>query len=218
MVVSSNMQTQSLIRMLNGRDFLSQTSSSQGQVFQFASAIDPTFTNFPRQAIFVPTLYNIALMSRPPMRLYYTAGRNEAIRINHMAPAGDKVFRIRSLEGNFEIIPEHSRLGASVNIFVNNQLTQAGNYMLFSEKDPVTGLSFNFDRKESDPACFNTDQLDEMLTASRLTNFSVLKTGHKPVNEILREMNYGRQLWKYFVWLALLALLAEVVLLRIWKN
>jgi hypothetical protein len=217
MVAASNMQTQSLIRMLNGHDLLSFTNTSLGQVFQFAVPLDPGFSNFPRQAIFVPTIYNIALMSRPPATLYYTAGRNEAIRINHAVPPGDKVFRIRSLQGNFEFIPEHHRMGPVTNIFVNSQVTKADNYMLYLDQQPVAGLSFNYNRDESDPACLDKTELEDELSLSRLTNFSILKTEHKPVNEILHELNYGRQLWKYFVWMVLLSLLAEVVLLRIWK-
>jgi len=216
-VPAASMQAQSLIKMLNGRDFLTLTNSSLGQVFQFAVPFDPSFSNFPRQALFVPALYNIALMSRPPMRLYYEAGRNEAIRVNHAVPAGDKVFRIRSLKGNFEIIPEHHRVGSVTNIFVNNQVPLADNYLLFNDRVPVAGLSFNYNRDESDPACFASSELDDMIKLSRLSNISILKTDHRPVNEILHEMNFGRQLWKYFVWMVLLCLLAEVVLLRIWK-
>ncbi len=216
-VPASASLTQPLIRMLNGRDFLTLTNSSLGQVVQFAVPFDPAFSNFPRQALFVPVLYNIALISRPPLRLYYIAGQNEAIRINHSAPDSDKVFKIRSLAGDFELIPEHHRIGSVTNIFVNNQVTLAGNYMLTSENEPVCGLSFNYNRDESDPACLEQGDIEKMLNQSHLTNFSILKTDHKPVDEVLHEMNYGTQLWKYFVWLSLLFLLGEVVLLRVWK-
>jgi hypothetical protein len=45
----------------------------------------------------------------------------------------------------------------------------------------------------------------------------ILKTKQRPVNEVLEQMNYGTRLWKYFLWAALAFLLAEVVLLRLWK-
>ncbi|NVO21040.1 MAG: BatA domain-containing protein [Bacteroidetes bacterium] len=211
-------QTQSLIRMLNGHDLLALTNVSLGQVYQFAIPLDPAFSNFPRQAIFVPAMYNIALMSRPPVRLYYIIGQNDAVRVNHSAPVGDKVFRIRALKGNFELIPEHKRVGALTNVFVNNQLTQAGNYLLYAEQEPIAGLSFNYNRDESDPACLTQAEIEEQISQARLSNFSLLKADHKPVNEILQEMNYGHQLWKYFIWMALICLLAEVILLRAWKH
>ncbi len=209
--------THSLMKMLNGRDFLTLTNSSLGQVIQFSVPLDPAFSNFPRKALFVPVLYNLALISRPPLKLYYTAGQNEAIRINHLAPEADKVFRIKSLKGDFEFIPEHHRLGPVTNVFVNNQLSRAGNYMLYLDKQAISGLSFNYNRDESDPACLSQEGIEKMISQSHLPNFTILKTGHKTVNEVLHDMNYGTQLWKYFVWMVLLFLLGEVSLLRFWK-
>jgi hypothetical protein len=179
--------------------------------------MDPAFSNFPRQAMFVPTIYNIALISRPPLQLYNTAGQNEPIRINHSAPQGENTFRIKADKGDFEFIPEHHQFGATTNIFVNGQVTQAGNYQLLTEKDTISGLSFNYSRDESDPVCMTDTEIESMLEKLRLTNFSILKSDHKPVNETLHEMNFGTQLWKYFIWLTLAFLLAEVVLLRRWK-
>lgn len=217
MLSATRTQVQSLMRFLNGKDLLCFTNSGEGKVFQFSVPLDPAFTNFPRQAIFVPTFYNIALISRPPLRLYYETAKNDAIRVNYTSPGAEKVFRIKSLDGDFELIPEHHQAGVASNIFVNGQITKAGNYVLLSEQDTIAGLSFNYNRDESDPTCLTPDQIKENINKSRLTNIDILNTGHKPVNEILTEMNNGRQLWKYFIWFALLCLLAEVLLLRKWK-
>ncbi|MBK7213627.1 MAG: BatA domain-containing protein [Bacteroidales bacterium] len=210
-------QTQSLLKLLNGNDMLSVTQYMSGQVFQLSVPIDPTFTNLPRQAIFVPAFYNIALVSRPPAKLYYTAGQNEAIRVNHAMPAGDQVFRIRSTNGDLEVIPELQRLGAATNVFTNGQIVKAGNYQLFSTTDTISGISFNYNRLESDPECLDNDKLEALAQESGIGNFSLLKTDHKPVNEVLEELNFGIRLWKYFVVFALLCLLAESILLRLWK-
>jgi len=211
------MQTQSLMKLVNGKNFITVTQTSEGQVFQFAVPFDLAFSNFPQQVLFVPVLYNIALVSRPPLQLYQTAGNNEGIRINQFTPAYDNVFRVKSMQSSFELIPEHRRTGNTSNLFLNGQLTEAGNYLVFSNQDTVTGLAFNYNRLESDPGFLLPDELEELLEQSRLSNFSILKTQHKPVNEVLEQINYGTRLWKYFIWAALLFLLAEVILLRIWK-
>jgi len=211
------MQTQSLMKLVNGKDFITVTQTLEGQVFQFTVPFDPAFSNFPLQVLFVPTLYNIALVSRPPMQLYQTAGNNEGIRINHRVPQSDNVFIIKSLQGNYELIPEHRRVGNVSNLFLNGQLTEAGNYLVYSNQDTIAGLAFNYNRLESDPSFLLPDELEELFEQSRLSNFSILKTQHKPVNEVLEQINFGTRLWKYFIWSVLLFLLAEVILLRIWK-
>jgi hypothetical protein len=215
---STRQQVQTLMKMLNGRDLLVSAGAGNGRIFMFSVPMDPTFSNLPRQAVFVPVFYNIALMSRPPLRLYYETGKNDAIRIKNAAQADEKVIRLRSHTGEFEMIPECRQIGAMANVFVNDLLRTAGNYYLFNEKDTLAGVSFNYDRVESDPECLNATELMDNIDAWRLKNVDILKTDHKPADEVLREITSGRQLWKYFVWLTLTLILAEVTLLRIWKH
>lgn len=213
----SGMQSQSQLSMLNGRDFLTLTKSMQGQVLQFAVPFDASFSNFPRQALFVPTLYNIALVSRPPLRLYYTAGRNEAIRVSHPELGDEEMISLCSQDGRFRIIPEQHRGGTSSTLFTNNEVKLAGNYLLQSGNDTLSGVSFNFDRGESNLECMSADELEKQISQARWPDMQILKTKQRPVNEVLEQMNYGTRLWKYFLWAALAFLLAEVVLLRLWK-
>jgi len=214
----SRMQSVSLMTMLNGKDYLTLTRSGKGQVFQLASPLDPTYTDFPRQALFVPTFFNIALVSRPPSQLYHTTGTNEALPLQHTINLETENLRIKALQDKFEFIPEIRRMGSTLSLFVNGQITQAGNYVITSQQDSLGGLAFNFDRAESIPDFLSPGELETISEKEGNATFSVLLTGHKPVNQALEEMNYGTRLWKYFIWFALICLLAEVILLRIWKN
>lgn len=217
-LTSSKMLTTPLMEMLNGRNFLTLTSSGSGQVLQLAVPLDPTFSNFPQQALFVPVLYNIALISHGSHNLYSVIGDDKAIRVATKIPSGDKVFRIKSADGKFEIIPQSKSVGNMVSIYVGNQITEAGNFNLTNDKTIVTSLAFNFNRNESDLQCLSNDELEKNLEKYRLENFMVMKSGEKPLNELIEQMNSGRQLWFYFVWAALIFLLAEVLLIRFFKK
>ncbi|MFZ4547231.1 MAG: BatA domain-containing protein, partial [Bacteroidales bacterium] len=215
---SSAMLTVPLMGMLNGREFLTITSSGLGQVIQFATPLDASFGNFVQQALFVPVLYNIALISHPSHSLYSIIGDDKAIRIGATVPDGDKVLRIKSLQGDFEMIPQANTSGNMVNIFVGNQIPMAGNFELVNEKNAITTLSFNYNRGESDLTCNTVADLDALLSKSHLDFFKVMKTGQKPLNEVIASINSGTQLWRYFIWLALLLLLSEILLIRFLKK
>lgn len=217
-VFSSTMLTTSLMGMLNGREFLTLTNSGPGQVLQFTVPLDPVFSNFPQQALFVPVLYNIALISHPSHNLYNFIGDNKGIRVGTTLPADDKIYKIKSLSGDFDMIPQISNSGNMVNIFVGNQIPMAGNFELVNDKNVITSLAFNYNRGESDLSCNSIRELETLLDKSHLDSFSILKTGQKPLNEVISQMNSGTQLWRYFIWLALFFLLAEILLIRFFKK
>ncbi len=217
-VFSSAMLTVPLMGMLNNREFLTLTNSGMGQVLQFTVPLDPTFSNFPLQALFVPVLYNIALISHPSHNLYNFIGDNKGIRIVTTLPSGDKIFKIKLLNSDFEIIPQINTAGNMVNIFVGNQIPMAGNFELVNDKNTIASLAFNYNRGESDLACNSISELESILNKSHLTTFSILKSGQKPLNEVIALINSGTQLWKYFIWLALLMLLAEILLIKFFKK
>jgi len=217
-VFSSATLTVPLIGMLNGREFLTLTNSGMGQVLQSAVPLDPAFSNFPQQALFVPVLYNIALISHPSHNLYNIIGDNKMIRIGTKVPGGDKVYKIKSMEGDFEMIPQINSSGNMVNVFVGNQLPMAGNFRLMNDENVITSLAFNYNRRESDLSCYTLGEMETMLSKAHLSSFSVMKTGQKPLNEVIAQINNGTQLWRYFIWLALLMLLAEILLIRFFKK
>jgi len=157
-------------------------------------------------------------MSHPSHSLYNIIGDNKGIRIGTSFPGSDKIYKIKSLNGDFDMIPQINNSGHMVNIFVGNQIPMAGNFELVNDKNVITSLAFNYNRGESDLACNSVSELESLLDKSHLTTFSVLKTGQKPLNEVIARINSGTQLWYYFIWLALLLLLAEILLIRFFKK
>ena len=215
---SSATLTVPLIEMLNGRSFLTLTNSGLGQVFQLAVPLNPAFSNFPVQALFVPVLYNIALISHPVHNLYSIIGDNKPIRVVAVFPDGEEVYKLKSTTTDFEMIPQLMRSGNILNVFVGNQLPAAGNFELMNNNKVITALSFNYNRSESNLECFSAGELENMLNKAHLKNFSLVNTGQKPMNEVIALMNSGTQLWRYFIWLALASLMAEILLIRFFKK
>ena len=208
---------ESLLELQNGNNFLKTQYYKNGKVYVFAAPFQTDFSNFPKHAIFVPTLYKIAVSSALDDKLNYTIGENELIRISNVRLSGDNVFRIRSNESDFEFIPEHRRINSHLDIFTHGQVTYAGNYFLYEDDVPLKGISFNYDNKESELTFFTVEEIKEILNGAGINNIKVLESKDKPFVQTLSELSQGKKLWKWFMIFALAFLLAEVLLLRFWK-
>jgi hypothetical protein len=215
--VVSRSRQESLLELQTGGVFLNMYHLEGGKVYLFAVPLQTAFSNFPKHAIFVPTMYKIAVSSVIEDNLFYNIGENDVINVRHYNLSGDNVFRIRGRESDFEFIPEHRRINAHLDIFPHGQISLAGNYTLFDGENPVKGIAFNYNRTESELNFYTVDELNEILNNQGHRNIQILESGNKPFVQTLTELSHGIRLWRWFVILALLFLLAEVLLLRFWK-
>ena len=206
-----------LLRLQNDDVFLSKYDVDKGKLYLSSVSLQADFSNFGKHAIFVPTLYKIGIYSQSTQPLFYTIGSDEVIESANIL-TGENVFHIRNLKSDFDIIPEHKVMDAKTEILVHNQIINAGNYNLFAGKDLISGLSFNFNRKESDLNCFTSDELKEQLVNKNFNNFSILETSTQDLKQSLMEIEQGKKLWKLCIVLALLFLAVEGLLLRFMKG
>lgn len=217
-----NRQTRSLMEVLletqDGDVFLGSEPVGKGLLYVFSTPLSIAWSTFPRHAIFVPTLYKMALLSKPSAKLYYTTGREEAIMVKNETMEGDRVLKMKSQSKDFEIIPETRSVGSQMNIFAGTRIREAGFYDINNNGNLLTSVAFNFDRDESELDYFTTNQIEDELADNGLQNFSVLTTTqNQSLTTTIEEINSGKRLWKLFLILALAFLLGEVILLRLWK-
>jgi hypothetical protein len=203
-----------LMKMQNGESFMISGVYGRGTVFISSVPLNMEFSNFAKHAMFVPTLYNIALFSKQVNKLYYTIGKDEAVEVKNFKMNNDMTFRITNKARNFEIIPEHKNVDLQTDVYPHDQIKDAGNYIMFSGEDTVCGLAYNYDRNESDMKFYSSDELQNEITGKNLKNFNLLDLKNKSVSKVLDEINQGFRLWKFLVILCIFFLLSEVLLLR----
>ena len=107
-----------IMELQNGGIFLSLFPIERGRLFLSAVGLDPAFSNFQQHALFVPTLYKLAVSSIVPSELYYLLGENEVVRIESTGGGQDEVLKIKEVGGSYEFIPEHRRLGHMNELYV----------------------------------------------------------------------------------------------------
>lgn len=204
-----------LLRLQNGDAFLTKYTVGKGSLYVSSVPLNEDFSNFAKHALFVPTLYMIALNSQLALPLFYTIGKDESIETTTMI-TGENVYHIRNEASNFDIIPEHRMLETEVQINIHNQISQGGNYNLYAGKEKVMPLSFNFNRLESDLSCYTPDELQALTERNQLASVHILNSGEKSLATIIN-MDDGKKLWKLCLVLTLIFLALEVLLLRFMK-
>ena len=200
----------------NGDPLFTMKSVGQGKTYLSAVSLSDDWGNFPRHALFVPVMLNIAFESEshPPL-MYYTQ-HETAIKVGNVKPAGDNVFRIKNEEGSYEFIPEIRQVDGQSVIFLRNNITEAGFYNVNDADKIVNVLAFNFNRKESDLRFADAEQLKTVI--GEVSGITVLSEGKKEISRLISERNHGRKLWKWFIIAALIFILAEVLLLRFFRK
>lgn len=204
---------QYLMQLQNGNYFFSETPSGRGSVFVSAVPASDRFSNFPRHAMFVPTIYNIALRSAALFPLFHTIGSDELITIRNYRPAAGELFTVT--DGQMEVIPETRNINNNINLLLHAQLQLQKNYRLEAADNLLRYLSFNYDRRESLLESYPKSEIDQ-LTAEQ-ENIFTFDSGNVSFEQQLERLRGGKQLWRLFLLIALLFLAMEVVLLRFMK-
>ena len=207
-------QKEIAIRLENGDDFLVSHKIDEGNVFLLAVGLSDKFSDFQKHAIFVPSLYNMTLGNKQN-QIYHIIGANNSIDLPNISILSDNVLEIKNKKTAF--IPEIRQTIQGVQLFVHQQVKDADNYVLSNKDSVLMGLSFNYSRKESDMQFLSVSQIKETISQYNSNNIRLLDIQNKP-NAVIEQQinNYGTPLYALFIALTLLALLAEVILLRVW--
>ncbi|MEO6882646.1 MAG: BatA domain-containing protein [Bacteroidia bacterium] len=203
-----------LLKMQNGDVFLNESVFGKGKIYLSAVPFSSGFSTIAKHALFVPTLYNIAINSEIATPLFYTIGKDDAIDLETINLTGDNVFHIKQNGTNFDVIPEYRKGEGRTTLFVHDQIKQAGNYELWLGNKILKSISFNYDRKESDLSCYSSDEIAEKTTKLGFVNFSLINNQAKNLTQVLTENEQGKKLWKLCIILVLLFLAAEIMLIR----
>ncbi|HPS62999.1 MAG TPA: hypothetical protein PLK82_08055, partial [Bacteroidales bacterium] len=210
-------QAEVLLKLQNGRPFFVSAPVEKGHAYLLASPADESWTQFPRHVIFVPALYKIALLSNPGRPLCYTTGGNPAIEIPADSVSEANMYKLKKEGSDFEVIPEIKTFGSSVTLLPHDQIREAGLYPIVAGTRTVTGVAFNFDRRESDLKCYSVSELDRQVSRMNLKDIHILKEKKRPLSAEIREIRQGTPLWKWFILLVLFFLACEIALIRLLK-
>ena len=211
----SKSATEDLIKLQNGQPFLTVTKNGKGQIFISTVPLTEKASNFPKNSLFVPVLYKIAILSVPSVPLCYNLSADNGIVIENDSLKNKEVYKIKKVGSDFECIPEVRSDGSITRLFPHDQIKEAGLYEIIEGSRVIQGVAFNYDRRESDLHCYTGDEVNAMLKKSQVKYFAVLKGKQVSLAKQIHDINQGTPLWKYFVLGVLAFLLTEIVLIKL---
>jgi hypothetical protein len=206
-----------LMRMENGDPFLTAFYPGNGKTYLVTVPLDENTSNFPRHPVFVPVMERMALLSRTGSQLFYYTGQNTPAAVPGDTLSSRPVYKLSRPGDDFEIIPEVRNTGPSVLIYPRGQVLEAGIYSLALNDKPAGLLAFNYDRAESDPELYSSDEITSILRKDQIKYFALLKDNKTPVSKQVRELQQGTPLWKLFLLVALLFIATEIAIIRIMR-
>ncbi len=224
-VIQSNSRSgeEILLKLLNGQSFLSLFNKGKGRLYICSAPLNEKSSSFAKHALFVPTLIKIAILSRPAPPLYYFSGKNELIDVSLINISGEKPMNIASQNSlgaspmgtsKTDFIPEIKTTENTRYVLTHGMPEVAGNYSLMHDKKLLEGLAFNYKRQESDLTCYTKNELEDLVKKSGWPRVHIVEAGSGNFKSSLADIGGGTRLWKLFVLLTLLLLLAETALIK----
>ncbi len=205
--------TEDIMLFEDDKSFITKYSVQNGKVYFLATPLGKEYGNFATHSLFVPFLYKVAVAGNASNIKSYIIGSDEEILVD--VNENDKAIPIKIANDQAEFIPLYRQIDAKAALDVKGQLQTAGFYQYYLDNKNDGGwLSFNYDRKESILDFYDDDELEKLAVSK---GFKVLDITSDALQQKVSNINTGIILWKICLLLALLFLIAEVVLLRLWK-
>lgn len=210
---TSQLTHNTIISLSDYTPFLAVAYSGAGRIYSFTAPLRSEYTDFVQQALFVPTLYNMALYSRPLPPASYTLSNAAPIVLTdtydlntppHLVP-------LNTEHTTLNIIPDIRRVGDRYMLVPHGELTEPGIYII-----GVEHIAFNLSRSESIMDFLEPNEVAEAV--ENMPGYSVIKHASRHLGDELRVRDSGRKLWRLCIILALLALATETTILKLTNN
>jgi hypothetical protein len=208
----SSTTRQMVLGLPGGRIFFGQYTAGKGSVYLSAVPLDEDAGNFARHSVFVPLMYQAALLSLHDNRMSYTLGRDQFFEVNHVMLGNNQVLKLK--RDDFEVIPDVQQTANATRIYVADQLRDEGIYRLQKGDSVIAVAGFNDNRDESVLDYMEPGRLEKLFPGRKITLFDTEKA---TIHNDIKGVNEGVHLWKVCLILALIFLAAETLLLRFYR-
>ncbi len=210
-----------ILRLRDGESYLAEFENGAGRVYVFSAPFAPEYADFMAHALFVPVMYRMAMLSYRNEQLpaYRLNEGTVALALPAAGGGADGGARadeasIRLVMDSVTLIPAQRTTGQEVRLQVPQGMDAPGFYQVQRAGKVLTTLAFNQSKRESELAAYSAAELRELIGPNR-PNIRVVEGGPDgSALAALQEAETGKPLWRYFLALALAALLAEALLVR----
>jgi len=208
-------QEERLLSYRDGSSYLGKYALDKGHLYLCAAPLNEQTNNLVRSGeIFVPMLYKMAISSAKDQQIAYTIGKDELLETDNRITEAEMVYKLKGKQEEF--IPQQKAIGSIMVLGMSNQIKEAGFYQLYLDPaKPLAKYGFNFDRRESALSYLNNQTLAEQIgPQAKIIESKALAS----LTPLIGDRSRGITLWRWCLMAALLFLLIEILLLRLWKT
>lgn len=197
-----------VIKFEDNSAFIQQINNKNGKIYWFASALNKNNSNFTNSPLVVPIFYNIGLQSLQFTKPYYTLHQENTIEISTQLQK-EEIVAIENQKTSF--IPLQQSLQNKIKITTTDQPATNGFYKIVAKNNIISQVAFNNPISESSLNFLDFSKISEIPQNINIKN---------NVAETLQEINKKNEvqwLWKWFLILAIVSLLLEILILKYFK-
>ena len=207
----------SVLTLENSAPVLVAGDYGNGKLYVFASPIDNVNADFAKSVVFSPAMYNMAMNSQLANSLYATINTETIAQARVDSYEIGNTYNIYVTKGESYLVDVRYNSGL-LNVFMPSSLKSAGVYGLCENEDTISLLALNYNRNESMQDYLSEEELEAMNTQKFSGRASIFRFDDvEQTFSDFKEISEGKPLWKYFVLLALLFILCEVLIIKFMK-
>lgn len=208
----SGKNTVSIVTLTGGINFMTEYSMGKGKLIMFSSPPDMSSSDFPGKNLFSPVtirsvLYTANINGIKPA----ITGRDYFIELNKMSLVYDSLNLVSSSKDNNSVRYDLNESTGLVNI--GTGLLNSDNYRVMNSGRNIMTIPVNFSRTESVSGRMGIEEISSLLNDGYGIKSNVIAPDELLVASILDTRN-GRDLWMYFLLIAVIFLILEYLLSR----
>lgn len=197
-----------IISFEDNSSFISKINGTNSNIFWVSSSLSKENSNFLNSPLIVPVFYNFGKLSFQHSRLYYYLDDENKIDVATNLQK-DEILTI--VNSSLSFIPSQQTYQNKVNITTKDNPTTAGFYHIIRKKDTLQTIAFNNPKEES---LLNFLDVNAIKDVNSEIDFS---TSIEDFFTDLNKKNEVHWLWKWFLALAIVSLLLEILILKFYK-
>lgn len=196
-----------LITLTDEKGVIFSGNYQKGKIWISAIPLDASWSNFTRNALFVPILLRQLILSGKSEAFYSILKPNI-----HFQLPGISEESVHIIQKNTDVIAGSVRTMEGIQYRVDAESLQPNVYNVTNNQgELVANWACNADQSESNTSLMSDTELQEM---AKTVQAKIIRDEIQVFLKNKRLQEQGWPLWKYFLYLAIAGIIAEMVLIR----
>ena len=209
-----NTALEAILKLNDGTVVLQKNKYKKGSVYLYSFSMDPSFGDFAKHSLMVPLFLRIPQISNYDLQIAYEIGKQNKLNISTISnPISDQNQYLLTI-GSQQWIPEWKIINSNTYLVIPEEINQAGWLSLQNKQQNIRAIALNYNRSESYLSYLNSSALSDFGFKTAI----IYEASFHNFKNTIAQDNFGLQLWKICVILALVFLASEVLILRFFSR